>query len=237
MINMLNYFGKMQRIARRCSKIAEKELAPASLRPFYSRRMPDPKARLFDCTITCIDFETTGLDFDKDTVISMGGVSIIDGSINFETAFHRFIKTEGKIAGETAVINQITPEQLENQGMDLKEAMMDLMDRLSGSIVLTHCSVIESTFIKRSLNLPDTFTLPMYFLDTMQIEKTLLKQPSPKADDVRLAEIRKRRNLPAYEAHNALADSLATAEVFLAQVKDIFGKATPMLDTIYKRSY
>ena len=114
---------------------------------------------------------------------------------------------------------------------------MKLMDKLAGGLVLTHCKVIEYTFLHKALHIPDKIPLPMIFLDTMAIEKNLLKhQGNFKLEDVRLNRIRERRGFPAYEAHNALADSLATAEVFLAQLHDIFGKNPYVLKEVYKRS-
>jgi len=55
-------------------------------------------------------------------------------------------------------------------------------------------------------------------------------------EDVRLVSIRERRKLPTYEAHNALVDSLSTAEVLLCQIKDIFSKRRPSLAELYNRS-
>ena len=68
----------------------------------------------------------------------------------------------------------------------------------------------------------------------MEIERKLNKA-NPNID-VRLSSIRERRKLPEYEAHNALIDSLATAEVFLAQIRDVFNNKPATLLPLYKRS-
>lgn len=227
-------FDPLVRIDRGRQKALGDPALPAELHDFYARPLPKAQTNLNTLKIVSIDFETTGLDFAKDTVLSIGGVSIVNGNIAFETAFHTLLKSDAPINGATAVINQITPEQLQ-QGADPHEAMLQLMDRLSGGVVLTHCAVIESSFLRASLQIPAKFPLPMYFLDTLQLERTLLH--SATNEDVRLSQIRQRRGFPAYEAHNALADSLATAEVFLAQLKDLFGHDKPLLGPVYRRSH
>ena len=68
----------------------------------------------------------------------------------------------------------------------------------------------------------------------MSIERNLRRsEPNP---DVRLVSIREKRGFPAYEAHNALVDSLATAEVFLAQLKDLFGNKRATVGPVAERS-
>ena len=112
--------------------------------------------------------------------------------------------------------------------------MIELLDKISGGLVLMHCMYIETNFIKSTLGLRKKDPLPFISLDTMAIERQLHHDAS--VEDVRLSAIRERRGFPAYEAHNALVDSLATAEVFLAQEKDVFKNKRPYLLPLYKRS-
>lgn len=232
---MIIFDNPLVKLQKQCKKAAQDENLSKELRSFYEREMPKPDALIKDLKLTSIDFETTGLNFQEDVVLSMGGISLDSGRIDFSTSFHKILSVDPKkIKSNAAVINQITPEQLID-GANPHKAFMELMDKLSGGLVLTHCKVIESTFLRNALKIPDKYPLPMVFLDTMAIEKYLLShRGSYKPDDVRLNKIRERRGLPAYEAHNALADSLATAEVFLAQLHDIFGKNPHILKKVYK---
>ncbi len=217
-------------------KALKSRVLPDDLRPCYERGLPPEDASVLECGLTSIDFETTGLDFAQDDVISLGGISILDGNIDFDTAFYSLLKIDPeKIKAEAAIVNHLTPEQLSG-GEDPRACMVKLLDHLAGGIVLTHCQVIEHNFMLKTLGLPLNFPLPVIFLDTMQIEKSLLKHQGLKSDDVRLAQIRIRRGLPPYDGHNALSDSLATAEVLLAQISDIFGDQKPALGELLKRS-
>ena len=166
--------------------------------------------------------------------MSIGGIDITRSAIQFNSTFHYYIKNkEDVIKKESAVINQITPELLAN-GKDISIAIYELLEKISGKIILVHCSYIECGFIRKILKLRKKDPLPFLVLDTMEIERKL-NMANPNID-VRLSSIRERRNLPEYEAHNALIDSLATAEVFLAQIKDVFKNTQATILPIYKRS-
>ena len=56
-------------------------------------------------------------------------------------------------------------------------------------------------------------------VDTMLLEQVQLRRREQpiRTGDLRLQACRDRYNLPAYPAHNALMDALATAELLLAQ--------------------
>lgn len=234
-MSLLSFFDPYVKLLGRIHKSAADPNLPSELKPFYERSMPSGELSVWNVPFTSIDFETTGLDFDNDIVISAGGVSFDGPSINYETAFHTLLKVDGsKIKAQSAVINMITPEQLAD-GMDPREAMLKLMDRLSGGLVLTHCSTIEYHFLKKGLGLPENIELPMAFIDTMQIERYITaNRPGV---DLRLTSIRQRRGLPDYEAHNACADSIATAELFMVQSKELFRPRPPCVSEIYRRSH
>lgn len=218
---------------RRCLKFADSKRCPDYLRDFYRRELPGSKSFIDECKLTSIDFETTGINPSEDYVLSIGGIQIINQSIDFQTCFHYFVNNSKYIKGDSAVINMITPELLLD-GKDTKVAMIDLLDRISGGLVLVHCKFIETNFIKQNLGLKNRDPLPFIVLDTMSIERKL--NHSTDSNDVRLAVIREKRGFPAYDGHNALVDSLSTAELFLAQLKDVFGIKRPTVKPIYKRS-
>ncbi len=228
-------FNPYERLLARIKRSAQSTDLPSELRPFYERPMPSGRTSVWNVPFTSIDFETTGLDFKNDIVISLGGVGFDGPSIDYETAFHTLLRVDGsKINAQSAIVNMITPEQL-CSGEDPHEAMLKLMDKLSGGLVLTHCSAIEYHFLKKTLGLGDSLELPMAFADTMQLERAITGYRE--GVDVRLSSIRQRRGLPSYEAHNACADSIATAEVFLAQSRELFRKRPPSVSEIFRRSH
>ena len=232
-MSLFSRFTPIEIHRRRCLKFANSKNCPEYLKAFYQREPPNANSFIDECHFTSIDFETTGIDPNKDYVLSIGGICLRKGAIDFTTSFHYYVNNSKFIKKDSAVINHITPEQLE-QGKEPVTAMIELLDKISGGLVLMHCMYIETNFIKSTLGLRKKDPLPFISLDTMAIERQLHHDAS--VEDVRLSAIRARRGFPAYEAHNALVDSLATAEVFLAQEKDVFKNKRPYLLPLYKRS-
>lgn len=232
-MSLFSRFTPIEIHRRRCLKFANSKNCPDYLKAFYQRGLPNANSFIDECHFTSIDFETTGIDPNKDYVLSIGGICLRKGAIDFTTSFHYYVNNSKFIKKDSAVINHITPEQLE-QGKEPVTAMIELLDKISGGLVLMHCMYIETNFIKSTLGLRKKDPLPFISLDTMTIERQLHHDAS--VEDVRLSAIRERRGFPAYEAHNALVDSLATAEVFLAQEKDVFKNKRPYLLPLYKRS-
>ena len=232
-MSLFSRFTPIEIHRRRCLKFANSKNCPEYLKAFYQREPPNANSFIDECHFTSIDFETTGIDPNKDYVLSIGGICLRKGAIDFTTSFHYYVNNSKFIKKDSAVINHITPEQLE-QGKEPVTAMIELLDKISGGLVLMHCMYIETNFIKSTLGLRKKDPLPFISLDTMAIERQLHHDAS--VEDVRLSAIRERRGFPSYEAHNALVDSLATAEVFLAQKKDVFKNKRPYLLPLYKRS-
>ena len=54
--------------------------------------------------------------------------------------------------------------------------------------------------------------------------------------DLRLSEIRQKKGLPPYLAHNAFADAVATGELFLVLVKEIFSGKRVTIGALLSRS-
>src|SRR5574344_516242 len=218
-LKLLKLIDPIELYQKKCQRFAKSKHCPDYLKDFYRRPLPDSKSYIDECKFTSIDFETTGINPKEDYVLSIGGIQIVNNS--------KYIKSD------SAVINMITPELLLD-GKDTKVAMLELLDRISGGLVLVHCKFIETNFIKQTLGLKSRDPLPFLVLDTMSIERKL--NHSTNSNDVRLAIIREKRGFPAYDGHNALVDSLSTAELFLAQLKDVFGTKRPTVKPIYKRS-
>lgn len=229
---MFDFLNPLVRLEKKRCKALKSNVLPEISKPLFESEI-STSGYLDALPLTALDFETTGLNFQEDLILSFGGVNISSGTIDFSSGFHTFINIADKVKSNSAVINHITPEMLEH-GVSINQALSELVERLKGRILICHGAVIEKTFLKKALRLPDNIELPLIFLDTMLLEKSFTTH-SGNVDDLRLSSIRQRRKLPAYYAHNAFADSVATAEVFLAQVKEIFGNKRPQLSEIAKR--
>ena len=224
----------LKRLEDKRQSIIKRNAVPHDLEKIFNTPLFTDDDKVFDKSLMCLDFETSGLDFKNDKILSIGHILIENGEISFNSSYHCYINQSLELKSGSTIINQITPDILLS-GKDVHEALSELLDYMCGKIVICHAATIERSFLLQTLNLPLDFPLPIVFLDTMKIEKSFMTF-SGKTSDLSLASIRKKRGLPSYIAHNALADSVATAEVFLSQMKELYNNVNPNLLDVVKRS-
>jgi DNA polymerase-3 subunit epsilon len=237
-MNLLDRFHPIHQLEKkRAALIAEGNL-PEPIAELLSEPYPSPDAKLNELEFLVFDLETTGLDPKKDRILSIGHLLIHHMLVDISTSVHTYIKAEKYVKPEAAVINHIVPEML-SEGQLFDEAMHDLFRAMKGKILIAHGTVVEKNFIDTYVKLRFGLEpLPLFWLDTLILEKSLLRNKNDSGTgDYQLASVRERHNLPPYLAHNALADSIATGELFLVLVKIIYGKSIPLLSSVYKRIY
>ena len=192
------------------------------MQEFLSNPFPNKKELITNIDIVSIDFETTGLDIAKDKVISIGTVNIGHLGINLTLSSHQLISTNKKLPESSVVIHQITDTQL-NDAMSIEVALPALLKKLSGKVLLAHNAKLELGFINKMCQelYGSSFVIPV--IDTQYLAKRSLERQNKifKSNELRLFNLRKSYNMPAYKAHNALMDAISTAELFLAMVSKI----------------
>ena len=202
-------------------KLLDKSTSP-EMEQYFKVPFPEKKELIADIEIVSIDFETTGLDKVKDSVISLGLVNIKGLSIELGSAKHKLINADKKLSETSVVIHQITDSQLID-AEDINDVLPFLLNRLKGKVLLAHNAKVEIGFIKKMCKeiYGSDFLIPV--IDTQYLAKRSFdrKNISYKNSDLRLFNLRSSFNMPAYKAHNALMDAIATAELFLALVNQI----------------
>lgn len=196
---------------------------PDSLKSLLNHPIPTQNTVVDDLQYLAIDFETTGIEATENSILSMACINLFQSKIDMSSAEHTYLNTLSQINAESAVINHIVPEML-LEGNQLDVAMALLFERMHGKVLLVHGAVIEKSFIDKYVN--ERFgikQLPVVWIDTLKIEKCLVYRQDEEIDSLQLSDVRKKYRLPAYPAHNALIDSIACAELFLAQMTHIFG--------------
>mgnify|MGYP000256503569 CR=1 FL=1 len=205
------------------------------LLPLFQSPVPSPDTPLDELEILALDFETSGFDPCRDSILSAGMVEISRRTLRLSTSEHFYFAAPWSVNARAAVVNHITPETL-TDGVSFEQGVGRLMKRMAGKIVVVHGSAIEQGFLRQALGIPQDGFLPVVWLDTLMLERSLSSNRGNTEKDYRLSEIRKKKGLPAYLAHNSLADSIASGELFLVLVREIFAHAQPTLGPLYRRS-
>lgn len=195
-----------------------------ALHTFLETPFPSSKSDYRDVPCTCVDFETTGLDNQKDHILSMGMVDVGPAGVELATATHVIVRSPRQLPAKTVTIHRLTDDMVE-QGIPIAQALEKLLERLAGKVLIAHHARIECGFIRQAVhNLYDCSWLAPV-IDTQQLALRRLSRYKGHLDpaELRLDSLRQHYHLPAYQAHNALADAIATAELFLAETAEIRG--------------
>jgi DNA polymerase-3 subunit epsilon len=189
--------------------------------------LPSPGTRLSELELIALDFETTGLDMNRDHVIAAGWVLLRGDRIVMASA--REVRVRNGAAagvGQSAVIHGIMDSDLDDA--ESMEAMVEhLLPELAGRVIVAHAAIIERGFLAALLRRMGGVPLPNSFVDTMMLERRLVEggggQVREMHGDLTLDSCRARRNLPDHQRHSAGADAVACAELLLAQIDQLGG--------------
>ncbi|WP_413283383.1 exonuclease domain-containing protein [Vibrio sp. MA40-2] len=232
----INYFHPLRKLQRQRITSYKQRQLPDFLKLNLTEEYPDLEDEANKLEFVCLDLETTGLDPKNDRILSVGWVVIKNLRIDISSRVELLVKSDAEVSAKTAVINHITPEMLA-KGVTVDEALLAFFTQSRGRVIVAHGCVVEKNFINHYLyHRYKLNPLPLLWLDTLMIEKHLSKivDKSEGSTDLRLSSSRKRYGLPEYNAHGALIDSLATAELLLAQLKRVYKDDKTCFGRLYR---
>ncbi len=179
-------------------------------------RLPDANA-LGECSLreqrwVVLDLETTGLNMNKDRVLSIGAVVIEDGAIDFSQQFERTLQCAEVKLGPSVLIHGLGPSAIA-AGSDPAEALLDLLEYIGDSPVLAFHAPFDQHMLGRALKDHLGYKLQHPFLDVADMAPLLC--PQAHIREAGLDDWIDWFKLEVFERHHASADALATAELAL----------------------
>ncbi|MGF6315290.1 3'-5' exonuclease [Pseudomonas frederiksbergensis] len=174
-------------------------------------------AELGDCSLreqrwVVLDLETTGLNLNKDRLLSIGAVVIEDGAIDFSRQFERTLQCTELKLGPSVLIHGLGPSAIA-AGSDPAQALLEFMEFVGDSPVLAFHAPFDQHMLGRALKEHLGYKLQHPFLDVADIAPLLC--PQAHIREAGLDEWIDWFKLEVFERHNASADALATAELVL----------------------
>lgn len=170
-----------------------------------------------------LDLETSGLDVKRDQILSVGMVPIRDGVIHWGDHFYSLVRPEAwdDLSVDAIRVHHIFPEELKD-APTLKAVLLEIELRLAGgAAILLHHAPFDLGFLGRAFRQAHRTWPKPPVVDTKDLvarfeERQQRLLPYSVQLTRSLSELVDYFNLPSYTAHHALADALATAQLFLA---------------------
>jgi len=152
------------------------------------------------------DFETTGLEADKEQVIEIASAKLDENLEPVETYSTLVRLNEGRTLPQfIRQLTGITAEELEEKGIPERHAMKQLKEFIGDNIVVAQFASFDLSFLAKVL-------IPEKFICTRSMARLL--RPEEYASLSNLIKIYGIENL---DPHRAYADVEATIEVFKKQ--------------------
>jgi DNA polymerase-3 subunit epsilon len=179
----------------------------------------DESMLISDVRFVVVDTELTGLDEKKDSIVSIGAVRMVGGTINLGDLFYRLVSPKAELKADSVCIHEITPSDVAEQP-GIEAAFDEFLEYAGNDVLVGHFISIDLSFLNREMKRLHGRELPNPVLDTFSIYEWLRKRQ--RARDCfatpfagyRLYDIVKCFDISVHGAHNAIMDAFATAQLF-----------------------
>ena len=177
-------------------------------------------------TYWSIDLETGGFDPKRDAILAVGMVPVRKGIIQLREAYRTLVRpADGRsIDPESVQAHQLVWGEV-REAPPLREVLGEIDRRLREGVMLVHFRAIELGFLRRACKQNGVRWPSPKVVDTFDLLRRVasVRSPDKPIDQLalNLSEARREYGLPAYEAHDALTDAVATAELFLVLRKTL----------------
>ena len=178
---------------------------------------PDPPSRRLErrswrlAELVALDFEATGLDLQRDKIISFGAVPIRGARVEVGASVYQIVDPEEvPPSPESIVIHGLRPMDLAG-APSIEAARKTLSDALDGRFLVTWWAPVEAGFLDRIFG----GGLRSWRRRAIDVRELLIVLEGPSVAQLTLSQAADRFGVPVATAHNALDDALVTAQLFL----------------------
>jgi DNA polymerase-3 subunit epsilon len=170
-----------------------------------------------------LDLETGGLDPRRDPILALGMLPIRGGKVRLGEGYRTLVRpADGRpIDPQSVRAHQLVWGEVKD-APPIADVLPELDRRLEGAALLVHHRSIDVAFLKDAyrhsgLRWPSPPVVDTVDLLVRLARKAHRARPELPADPplLNLSAAREAHGLPPYQAHDALTDALATAELFL----------------------
>jgi DNA polymerase-3 subunit epsilon len=173
-----------------------------------------------DAEFVSFDTELTGLDFKRDSIISIGAVRLQGGRILPGQSFYRLVRPDSELKSQGVVVHELTHTDLE-KAEAAAVVLEDFVEFIGDSILIGHFVFIDVNFVTRTMKRLFGVGLQSPAVDTSALHDWLYENDSRfarhhggmtlKNDLFSLAE---KYGIEVEKAHNAMYDAYITAQLF-----------------------
>jgi DNA polymerase-3 subunit epsilon len=175
-----------------------------------------------------LDFETTGLNLRRDTIISFGAVPVRGGQVLMREAVYGEVAPGAPLSPESIRVHHLRPADLKG-APGLGAARFALAAMLDRRYLLAWVAEIEIGFLARIFHMPRLFVRQR----TVDVARLLVAfdraEGRTPSRHLALGAACERFGVPLESTHHALDDAVMTAELFLVLATKLSDLGYPRL--------
>ena len=178
-------------------------------------------SELNEVRFVVLDTESTGFDYDNDRILSIGALSLQNGTIEVKQSFEVFLYQHFYHA-KNVEIHGILKDERQERITEL-EALMLFLEFISNSVLVAHHAAFDVKMINEALKRHGMPGLKNKILDTSVLyKKTLIKSPLliPQ-EHYTLDHLAEKFDISTRDRHTALGDAYITAIAFLKIIQKL----------------
>lgn len=196
----------------------------AALRHIDRLKSHNPGVALEEAGFVALDTELTGLDFKKDSIVSIGALKMQGGMIQLGKGFYRLCRPESELKGASVCVHELTHTDL-MCAEDIACVLEPLLDFLGEATLVCHFANIDLNFLNRAMKQHMGITLKNPTLDTARIHTWLMDRHTHLLrplgnlhNKLDLDSLCKLYGVPLEKSHNSQYDAYMTAQLFQRQI-------------------
>jgi DNA polymerase-3 subunit epsilon len=172
-----------------------------------------------DVRYVVVDTELTGLDENRDSIVSIGAVRMTGGKIDLGNTFYRLVSPRTELTAESVVIHEITPSDVE-LSPSIGPVLEEFLEFCGEDVLVGHFISIDLSFLNRELKRLRKAMVRSRVVDTFSVYEWLRRRGKSRdcfatpLTGYRLYDIARCFDVPVNGAHNAIMDAYATAQLF-----------------------
>jgi DNA polymerase-3 subunit epsilon len=185
------------------------------------RALPETKARQHDATagrFVVVDVETTGLNLAKDRLISIAAIAMDGRHIRLGETYETILRQAAASAKENILLHGIGGTA-QVEGVAPVEALLGFLEFVGKDPLVAYHAAFDEGMIRKAVQLHLGFKLQHRWLDLAFLAPGLYPELASRFRA--LDDWTGYFEIPNYARHDAMADSLATAQLGLI----VFDKA------------
>ena len=169
------------------------------------------RSRWQTCEFVSLDFEATGLDYERDRIISFGTVPIRRARIEVGESVYQLVDP-GDVppSPQSITVHGLRPIDLSG-APSFESARVALSREIAGRFLVTWHAKVEASFLHKMYGgAPDA-----WMKRAVDVWKLVIALEGQEAMFLTLTEAAERFGVPVASPHHALDDALVTAQLFL----------------------